>query len=179
MITPPEQRLQIGHLKDSYGLQGWLWVHSLTDPLPNLFDYAPWYLNQRDQWRQVTVKRWKAQGKGYVVKLDGFDDATAADTLRGATIWMDRSDLPAPAADEYYWSQLTGLQVFGRDEQQAAVLLGVVHELFETGANDVMVVRPCAGSVDQEERWIPWHAPLILQVDLAAQRIDVDWQPDY
>ena len=92
---------------------------------------------------------------------------------------MDRSDLPAPAADEYYWSQLSGLQVFGRDEQQAAVLLGVVHELFETGANDVMVVRPCAGSVDQEERWIPWHAPLILQVDLAAQRIDIDWQPDY
>jgi 16S rRNA processing protein RimM len=59
------------------------------------------------------------------------------------------------------------------------VLLGTIAELFETGANDVMVVKPCKGSVDQEERWIPWHPSTVQQIDLTAQRMDVNWGVDY
>jgi ribosomal 30S subunit maturation factor RimM len=46
--------------------------------------------------------------------------------------------LPNLAADEYYWYQLEGLKVINQDEQ----LFGKVDHLLETGANDVMVVKP-------------------------------------
>lgn len=51
--------------------------------------------------------------------------------------------MPNLAADEYYWYQLVGLKVINQDEQ----LFGKVDHLLETGANDVMVVKPCAGSL--------------------------------
>lgn len=178
-LQPPEARLHVGHLKLPYGLQGWLWVHSLTDPITNLFDYQPWWICQRDLWQPVQVKRWKTQGKGYIVRLQEIETVEQAEALRGATIWIGQETLPPPAADEYYWRDLVGLAVYGKDEQGQAVLLGEIAELFETGANDVMAVKPCSGSVDQAERWIPWHAPLIENVDLEQQRIDVDWGVDY
>ena len=58
------------------------------------------------------------------------------------------------------------------------IALGVVRELLATGLQTVMVL-----SFQQEgksmERMIPFVAVYIDQVDLAARRIVVDWQPDY
>jgi 16S rRNA processing protein RimM len=44
----------------------------------------------------------------------------------------------------------------------------------ETGANDVLVVRG-----DTDERLIPFVSDYIVDVDLAAKRITVDWGLDY
>ena len=55
-------------------------------------------------------------------------------------------------------------------------LLGCVHHLIETGANDVLVVAPCEGSIDDRERLIPYLPDeVIRRVDLEAGRIAVDW----
>ena len=40
----PEDRIQIGQLRSAYGLNGWLWVYSNTEPMSNIFDYLPWYI---------------------------------------------------------------------------------------------------------------------------------------
>jgi 16S rRNA processing protein RimM len=59
------------------------------------------------------------------------------------------------------------------------VLLGVVDRLLETGANDVLVVRPCAGSIDQRERLLPYLPDdVVMAVDLAAGRMQVRWYLD-
>ncbi len=50
--------------------------------------------------------------------------------------------------DEYYWSDLKGLTVLGLDDEEQEVNLGKIHEMFETGANDVMVVHATPDSVD-------------------------------
>jgi len=54
------------------------------------------------------------------------------------------------------------------------VALGTVSYLFETGANDVMVV---AGD---RERLVPYIADqFIVEVDFDARRITVDWDADF
>ena len=59
-------------------------------------------------------------------------------------------------------------------------ILGRVARLFETGANDVLVVEPCAGSVDGLERLIPYVEPqFILKVDLETGSILVNWSKDF
>ena len=65
------------------------------------------------------------------------------------------------------------------DDEEQEVNLGQIHELFETGANDVMVVRATADSIDGEERMIPWHKDVVQRVDLEAGRIYVNWGVDY
>lgn len=179
MQDVPEQRIQIGQLRSPYGLNGWLWVYSNTDPMSNMFDYLPWYIQTKTGWQTLDVKRWKPQGKGLVVSLKGVSDRTAAEQLVGAEIWIAKAQLPQAGIDEYYWSDLKGLQVMGFDDNENEVILGQIHELFETGANDVMVVKATLDSVDGEERMIPWHQDVVQRVDLETGHIYVNWGVDY
>lgn len=175
----PEDRIQIGQLRSAYGLNGWLWVYSNTEPMSNMFDYLPWYIETKAGWQTIDVKRWKTHGKGLVVALKGVSDRTGAESLVGANIWIAKSQLPKADVDEYYWSDLKGLTVLGLDEEEQEVNLGKIHELFETGANDVMVVHATPDSIDSEERMIPWHKDVVQRVDLEAGRIYVNWGVDY
>ena len=66
------------------------------------------------------------------------------------------------------------------NEEEQEVNLGQIHELFETGANDVMVVRKQQQIASMaEERMIPWHKDVVQRVDLEAGRIYVNWGVDY
>ena len=58
-------------------------------------------------------------------------------------------------------------------------LLGEISSMLETGANDVMVVSPCDGSIDQRERLLPYVDVYILQVDLENKQMLVDWDPEF
>jgi 16S rRNA processing protein RimM len=50
----------------------------------------------------------------------------------------------------------------------------------ETGANDVLVVRPIVGSIDQTERLIPWiPQQVVTGVDIVNKRVTVDWDIDF
>ncbi|WP_411689806.1 ribosome maturation factor RimM [Acinetobacter pseudolwoffii] len=175
----PEDRIQIGQLRSAYGLNGWLWVYSNTEPMSNIFDYLPWYIETKAGWQIADVKRWKPHGKGLVVSLKGVSDRTGADQLVGTNVWIAKSQLPQAGVDEYYWSDLKGLTVLGLNDEDQEVNLGQIFELFETGANDVMVVRATADSIDGEERMIPWHKDVVQRVDLEAGRIYVNWGVDY
>ncbi|NCV03373.1 MAG: ribosome maturation factor RimM, partial [Burkholderiaceae bacterium] len=52
-------------------------------------------------------------------------------------------------------------------------VLGQVARIFETGANDVIVVQ------GERERLLPFIEPVVRQIDLAAKTIKVIWDVDY
>lgn len=176
--TVPEREtlIQVGHVHTAYGIKGWVWVMSRTEPIANIFEYGPWYLDRAGTLEAVELAGHRAQGKGLVACIAGCDDRNAADRLLGAGIWVPKASLPALDEDEYYWSELIDMRVI----TEQGVLLGLVHALMETGANDVIVVRACEGSVDGEERLLPWLPGRVVRfVDRVNRRITVDWQPDY
>ncbi len=89
--------------------------------------------------------------------------------MTGSDIGVDRDALPDPEEGHYYWADLEGLTVVHRDGTE----LGRVAYLMATGANDVLVVDGPA------ERLIPFvPGEVILDVDLAAGVIRVDWEWD-
>ena len=70
------------------------------------------------------------------------------------------------------------MQVWNRQGDDR-VLFGVVDYLIETGANDVLVVAACEGSIDERERLIPYlPGQSVGRVDLASGVIEVDWFVD-
>lgn len=172
----PESLLKVGHLSTPYGIKGWVWVFALTEPLSNVFEYRPWYLRRAHGYEPVEVLEWREQGKGIVARLKGCDDRNAAELLRNVEVWVPKDSLPELDEDEFYWSDLEDLDVW----TAAGVFLGRVHAIMETGANDVLVVRGCEGSLDRQERLIPWvPEQVILDVDPEVGRITVDWDPDF
>jgi 16S rRNA processing protein RimM len=85
------------------------------------------------------------------------------------------SALPVLPQGEYYWRDLQGLRVRCQDGDDT-VLVGLVDHLIETGANDVLVVKACEGSIDMRERLIPYlPGNTVIRVDLDEAVIEVDW----
>ena len=170
-----EDLIVLGKIYSVHGVRGEVKVYSFTDPIDNLLDYPRWTLRRDGQSRQVDLASGRLQGKVLVVKIKGLDDREEARSFAGYDICVPRSLLPALDDGEFYWLQLQGLKVIELQEQ----LLGKIDHLLETGANDVMVVRPCAGSLDDRERLLPYTDQCVQSVDLQAAEMRVDWDADF
>ena len=98
--------------------------------------------------------------------------------LAGTPLGLPRDALPALEDGQYYWVDLIGLEVVDESGES----LGVLREMIETGANDVMVIRPRAPSAPDRDRGrgadriVPFlTGDVVRDVDLAAGRIQVSW----
>jgi 16S rRNA processing protein RimM len=179
-LDATQHRLAVATIVGVYGIKGWVKLRvNLSDPslLPSLL--SPQLDDPSGKTEgPVRVVSVRAQGKGYIAQLVGVDDRNQAEGLRGFIITIPESSLPSPAAGELYWRDLEGCRVESIHGQET-VCLGVVDYLLDTGANDVLVVRATADSVDDRERLIPWLEPDVIdRVDLNNQTITVRWHPD-
>jgi 16S rRNA processing protein RimM len=173
-------RLIIGRITAPFGIQGWVKVHAYTQSPENLLGYRHCDIGSGDQWQPAEIVAGRRHGDGLAVRFKGCDDRDAAERLARMDIAVQRDQLPALGAGEYYWHQLIGLKVLSVLEDGSEVLLGQVSNLLETGSNDVLVVKPCEGSLDQRERLLPYlPGQFVLGVALEEGVIRVDWDPEF
>ena len=195
MLDNSQERISLGHVTGVSGLKGWIKVHSDTNPRENIVSYPSWWLEQSGQWRKVVVMEGRPQGKTIVARIEGVATPEQASALIGARITVDRDAMPALGEGEFYWTDLVGMQVHTVD----GVHIGTANRLFETGANDVLVVTderqvhaedlPDAagestsgkkGKGAGKEVLVPWLVPdVIREVDMEKGTILVDWDPDF
>ena len=184
-MTDSSDLVVVGCLTQPYGLKGWIKVHSYTQPRENLLDLVcagkrDCHMRYQGTWQSVVVEAGKEHGKGLIAKLKGVESPEQARLYSGCDLAVPAAALPPLADDEIYWHQLEGLRVIVSDPQRGELLLGRVDHLFETGANDVVVVKPCEGSIDDRERLLPYLPQrVVLDIDLAAGAMKVDWDPDF
>ena len=164
-----DELICVGHILGAQGIKGWVRVFSRTSPRQNILNYSPWLLECDDGLQQKAVTG-RLQGRNVVARIDGIEDRNEAEALTGCQLFIRPGQLPRLEAGEYYWSDLIGLQV----ETEQAEPLGVVDSMLETGADDVMVLK------GERERLIPFVMPeIVTEVDLANQRVVVNWSPEY
>ncbi|MBP6596574.1 MAG: ribosome maturation factor RimM [Arenimonas sp.] len=165
-----DRRILLGRVAGDFGVRGELKLLSWTDPRDAIFRYQPWILRIGDAEREVSGVRGRDTHKTVIASFPGVDSREQAEALKGAEIWVNRSQLPAPKPGEYYWVDLEGLAV----QTVEGVALGTVSHLFDTGANPVLVV---AG---ERERLIPFVSEqYVKSVDFEAGLVVVDWDPDF
>jgi 16S rRNA processing protein RimM len=174
---PAEPIVVMGRIAGPYGVSGWVKIFPHTENVDSLLDYRIWWLGKDNgDWRKHGVAASEVHGNILVALLEQFGDRTAAMQLKGLQIGIPRSQLPVlPESGErgYYWSDLVGLGVVNVLGEE----LGVVAGVLRTGANDVLQARnPAEGDA---ERLIPFIPDVIVNVDLKARRITVDWGRDY
>jgi len=173
--APAEDFIVIGKIVSVHGVRGDVKIYSFTDPIDNLLGYRRWTLRRGDEVKQVELVKGRLQGKILVATLKGLTDREEARTYADFEICIPRSELPQLTGDDYYWYQLQGLTIINQVEQ----VLGRVDYLLETGANDVMVVKPFDGSLDDRERLLPYTDQCVLKIDLDAGEMRVEWDADF
>ncbi|MEX2525128.1 MAG: ribosome maturation factor RimM [Gammaproteobacteria bacterium] len=165
-----EKRVVVGRISGLYGVMGWVKVFSYTRPKQNILGYSPWQIATPDGWRTYRLEEGRAHGKALIARLENTDDRTQAQALLGCDIAVSRRQLPPLPPGEYYWCDLTGLEVFNRQ----GVCLGRVVEILETGANDVLVIE------GEQRHMVPLlMEQYVREVDADAGRMIVDWDPEW
>jgi 16S rRNA processing protein RimM len=158
----------LGHIAGAHGIQGWVKIHSLTEPREAIFGYQPWLLGSALE--AVLIRQGKKHGNRLIALLENTETREQAEALANQPIAVYRDQLPALPQGEFYWTDLLGLAVRLEDGRE----LGRVDNMLATGANDVMVVR------GDRERLIPFvRGQYVKQVDLDEGVVTVDWDPDF
>ena len=68
-----------------------------------------------------------------IAHINGFEDRTSAEVLRGTELFVERDDLPQTGANEYYQTDLIGFDVV-RDGKK----IGIVDCFQNYGAGDII-----------------------------------------
>jgi 16S rRNA processing protein RimM len=179
----PDDALEVGRIGEAWGLKGGFHVLPYADPPEALLAASRWHLKAGEGARRpaaatalpatLEIASVRASGDGLIASSPAVPDRTAAEALRGARIFIARSQFPKPGDDEFYWADLIGLEVANRD----GATLGRVVGLIDTGPHSVLRIQPAAA--DGAEVLIPFVSAYVDTVDLPARRIVVDWGLDY
>jgi 16S rRNA processing protein RimM len=100
-----------------------------------------------------------------ILRLSGYADRAAAETLRGRELLVAREQAPDLGPDEWWAEDLVGCTV-GDGEQR----IGVVRRLLTLPSCDVLEVERDTG----EDLLVPLIDDAVRDVDTARHRIDVD-----
>lgn len=160
----------IGKIGAPYGVQGWVKIHSFTNPKSNLFTY-PLLLEASQNWLAVKIDHFKPHGDGFVAKLADISDRNQAALITNLNLAVTRDNLPELDTEQYYLTDLIGLTVYNEKD----IELGQVADFFETGANDVIVVKS-----GKKEHLIPFVLDMyVLDIDLTTKQIRVLWDAEF
>lgn len=158
----------IGKVVALFGLRGDLKVRLLTD-IPNRFAQLDAVYVGPDHIRHLIKSVQPYKGDMILLRLQGFTDATAAETLRNLDICIPLSKLAELPPDFYYQHDIIGLQVFTLD----GLDLGEIIDVMVTGSNDVYVIKTTAG----QQVLIPAIKQVIKQIDLICRTMHIDSMP--
>lgn len=161
-----EPTLVVGVVTSVHGLRGEVSVQNRSDN-PDRWSSGGAVL-LRDG-RRLTIEAARPHGRRLLVKFEGVDDREAAEALRGQTLVVPESWLPALSGASWWAHELEGCSVVTRSGRD----LGVLAEIVANPANDIWIARDEAGT----ETLIPVLEELLVEVDPAARRVVVDDVP--
>ena len=163
----------MGRIAAPFGVRGWVRVAPWSADPATLLAHPVWSLRAPGgAWRDMEVVEAAAHSSSLVVQFRGITSREEAAAFRGFEIGVPRNALAPPKEGEYYWSELETLAVVNRTGVQLGQVVGVAGN----GAHPILRVSAGAG---MPERLIPFVPAYIDRVDIAARRIEVDWQPEY
>lgn len=156
----------LGRLARPHGVHGEIKVRLFVESLDSLVQLRKVYLRQGDgEPRAVEVEEVRFHQDSILLKIKGVSSRERAREMTGTEVLIERSLLPELSEDEYYWTDLIGLEVFDREGNK----LGPVVHMLATGADDLLVLE-----VDGREVFIPFRNEMVLEVDQAGGKIIVD-----
>ncbi|MGP6087616.1 ribosome maturation factor RimM [Antarctobacter jejuensis] len=160
-----DDQICVGAIAGAFGVQGEVRLKSFTsDPLA-IEEYGP--LRTEDGARAFEVEITREIKNGFAAHLTGVATKEEADALKGTRLFAPRDRLPSLPDDEYYHTDLIGLDVF--DTGGAA--LGTVHAVHNHGASDLLELRVPGLS---RTVLLPFTLAAVPTVDLKARRIVAD-----
>jgi 16S rRNA processing protein RimM len=154
-----ERKIALAAIAGAHGIKGELRLKLFSDSALSLSCHGKLYVGGVER-RLLAIRD---SGKTAVARLEGIDDRSAAEALRGSLIEVDRSALPPLEEGEYYHADLIGLAAVDRDGKA----IGTVAAIENYGAGDLLEIEDEQG----RRSLIPFKSGI---ADLEGDRIVLD-----
>jgi len=158
----------IGAIMGGFGVRGEVRVKSFCAIAQDLDTYGP--LFSEDGARSFDLRITRPVKAGFAARIKGVVSKNDADALRGTRLCVPRAALPGLVDDEYYYTDLIGLDVFDTGGQK----LGRVKAVHDHGAGDVIELSGPSFGADTHFAFTQAQFPT---VDIASGKLIFDPMP--
>ncbi len=166
MKNETEALLDVGVVVGTHGLRGDIKVRLRSGDPELLQNIAQVHLAlPRGDLLKLRIIRQAAHKNLILLRFAGYESINLVEPLVGGQLLLRQDQLPDLEDDEYYWSQLDGLQVVDVTRGE----LGSLVDLFSSSAHDIYVVRGEFGEV-----LIPAVKQFVQDIDLERRIMRVD-----
>ncbi|WP_020173583.1 ribosome maturation factor RimM [Methyloferula stellata] len=154
----------VGKFGAAHGIKGEVRLQSFTGDPAAINRYGPLSDLKGRQFTLTSLR--PVKGDLFVARVEGIKDRTAAEALVNVELFVDRAVLPPPDEDEFYLTDLIGLDA--RDT--AGVRIGTILNVLNFGGGDILEVVPEGGG----ETWLlPFTKEVVPEIDLSRRQVTV------
>ena len=152
-----EDMLRVGVITSTHGVRGEVKVFPTTDDPKRFNELKEVILDTGKEQIPLEIEQVKYFKNMVILKFKGYDNINDIEKYKSKDLLIIRDHAVELGPDEYFITDLIGLQVLTEDGEA----LGGLKDVLETGANDVYVVEMKNG----RELLIPAIKDCILDVD--------------
>lgn len=158
--------LELGQIVNVKGLKGEVKVNSFTDDNTKFERISKVFVKQKNTLTEYEIEKVGYNKNQVIIKFKNIDTIEEAEKLRNSYIIVDREIFGELPEGVYYIADLIGLDVYTESNEY----LGKVDDIFQTGSNDVYIVKDEKG----KEKLLPGIDEVIKKIDLKENKITVN-----
>lgn len=155
----------VGAIAGAFGVRGEVRLKSFTADPGDIALYTP--LETQDGAKRFDVKITRQIKNGLAARLSGVTSKEAADALRGTQLFAPRDRLPSLPDDEFYHTDLIGLDV----TDTGGTVLGKVVAIHNNGSDDLLELRAPG---QKQTVLMPFTKAVVPTVDITQGKIVAD-----
>lgn len=160
-----QTKICVGAILGGFGTDGEVRLKSFCADPAAITEYGR--LTSEDGAQSFEITGLRGVKGGFAARIDGVRNKDQADALKGIGLYAERSALPSLPDDEFYHSDLIGLDVFDTGGEP----VGKVINVFDHGAGDMLEI---SGPATKGSVLMPFTRATTPTVDLATGRIIID-----
>lgn len=160
-----EELLQVGVITQTHGIHGEVKVFPTTDDPARFLDLKQALLDTGKERLPLEIENVKFFKQFVILKFKGYDNINDVERYKRCPLLVERSEAVPLEEDEYFITDMIGMQVTTDEGED----FGVLKDVIATGANDVYVIcHPSAGEV-----LVPAIKECILEVDIPGRKMKI------
>ena len=159
------QYLEIGQIVNTFGIKGELKINPFTDDINRFDELKSIFVVKNKELIPYEIETVRYHKNMVILKLKGINSMNEAEKLKGLYIKIDRKYAKKLPKGTYFIADLIGLEVYDENSN----LLGSIDDIYNTGANDIYVVKNNLG----KQILLPGIPQVIKKVDLENKKIVV------
>ena len=161
--------LEIGQIVNTFGIKGMVKVKPFTDDIRRFDRLEKVYIEKQKVKEKYEIEEVKYHKEMVLIKFKGIDNPEQANLLRNCYLLVNREEEEPLEEGRYYIVDMIGLEVYTEEGD----LLGNLEDIYNTGSNDIYVVRDELG----KQILLPAIKEVIKSVDIDDRKLIVHLLP--